>query len=198
MSHNRNSEVPPFQCHVLYSFSLYHSYIQTVTEQTAADILCAVKCWMIILSHNKPITVHMHFIALHITTKLCPALPHTHILPGKSGFSDDPKQHKIKIHQFSPLLTCRIMDAQNLNSLYTDCVWKDIYLNFRLWSFKWKRNIQFTFFDSFITLLSLYITNDTISKNKTLLNNMCISVLPTMFVWKILHSKNNSARYFLS
>jgi hypothetical protein len=76
--HSDNWEMPPLQCHVFHSSSLCHSYIRTVTERTATDILCAVKCWMITLRHNKPTTALKHFIAPHITTN-CVRLYSIHI-----------------------------------------------------------------------------------------------------------------------
>jgi hypothetical protein len=122
--HSDNWEMPPLMCHVFHSSSLCHSYIRTVTERTATDILWAVKCWMITLRHNKPTIAHKHFIAPHITTKLCPAVLHTHLLPGKSVASTAASQHQVKIHQFSPLLPYRTVDAQHLNYHYTDGLWK--------------------------------------------------------------------------
>ena len=78
---------------------------RTVIEQTKSDILCAVKWWMLTLKHNKHTTVHTHFIALHITTKFCPALLHTHFSPQKNKVIR-PTPANTKLRQVSFLFCC--------------------------------------------------------------------------------------------
>jgi len=54
----------------------------TITEQTKADILCAVKCCVLAVRHNKHIAVHANCAAPHATSFLCLAVLDTY---GESG-----------------------------------------------------------------------------------------------------------------
>ena len=109
-----NWEIPTFLCRVFHLICSCHGYIRTVNEQTAADILCAVKRWMLTVRHNKHITVHINFFAPHITTNFCPAVLCTYFLPRKPCASADPSQHLINIAVFT------FDDAQTMTSCDTD------------------------------------------------------------------------------
>jgi len=86
------------KCHLLldryYIHFLYATATSsTVTQRTKANIMCVLKCWMLTLRHNKHKTVHIHFIAPHITQSSV-RLYSIHIfLPGKSVVSPDSSHH---------------------------------------------------------------------------------------------------------
>jgi hypothetical protein len=82
--------------------------------------LCAVKCWMLNVTHNKHIPHHIQFVTPYGTSVLCPAPQYIHFFAGKSSASAHPNHHQVKINHFSPLLRCSSVDAYNLTSHYTD------------------------------------------------------------------------------
>jgi hypothetical protein len=123
------------KCHLLFAVHFFYSVqyeatFSTVTERTEADILCAVKCWMLNVTHNKHIPLHICFVAPYGTTVLCKGLLHLHFIPSKFSVSADPNHHQFKINLFSPMWTCSSVDAYNHTSHYTDGMWKDVLLNF--------------------------------------------------------------------
>jgi hypothetical protein len=152
---NDNWEVPPFAfCSVQYEVTLC-----TVTERTEADILCAVKCWMLNVTHNNHIPLHIHSVTPYVTSVLCPAVLYIHLLTGKSSASADPNHHQGKIKHFSLLLRCSSADAYSLTSQYTRGFWKTYCWFFRFKIFKCYPNFQLISLESFGTIFPLCFTN---------------------------------------
>jgi hypothetical protein len=97
------------KCHLLPAAHFicsvqYEATFSTVTERTEADILCAVTCWMLNVTHNKHIPLHIHFVTPYDTSVLRPALLYIYIhicmyvnlLTGKSSASADRNRYQVK------------------------------------------------------------------------------------------------------
>jgi hypothetical protein len=114
------------KCHILSVVYFIGSVYVTatsraVTEQTKAGILCAVKCWMLTLKHNK------HITAPYATPVLSGTTGCTSCVWENSRISADTSQQHVNLLQPLPLFTWRCAGTQTLTSRYTDGISNDTF-----------------------------------------------------------------------
>jgi hypothetical protein len=114
-----NWAMPPAACCALHYICSGHTHFCN-SKETKADTLCAVKCWMLAVRHNKHIAVNTNRTAPYATAVLCLVLLDTYRVSGNLSWFCWHQTAQFNLQRSLVLFTWKGDGVQTLPSRYTD------------------------------------------------------------------------------